>query len=57
MSWPAIATVPEVGRSRPAARCSNVVLPEPDGPTMAASSPGSTWSVTPRTDSTGGAPG
>ena len=50
-------TVPEVGRSSPAARCSSVDLPEPDGPTMAASSPGMTRSVTPRTDSTGGEPG
>jgi hypothetical protein len=34
-------TVPEVGRSRPARRPSSVVLPLPDGPTIARNPPGS----------------
>ena len=30
---------PEVGRSRPAAQCRNVLLPEPDGPITAVNEP------------------
>ena len=39
-SVPASATVPEVGRSSPAATCRNVLLPEPDGPMIAVNEPG-----------------
>jgi hypothetical protein len=35
MSCTASRTVPEVGRSSPAAQCSNVLLPDPDGPVTA----------------------
>ena len=38
-SCPSIRTVPAVGRSRVPIRCSIVDLPEPDGPTIATSSP------------------
>jgi hypothetical protein len=38
-SAPAARTVPEVGRSIPASRFSNVVLPLPDRPTTATNSP------------------
>ena len=34
-SCPASRTVPEVGRSKPAAQCSSVLLPDPDGPITA----------------------
>ena len=37
---PASATVPEVGRSSPAATCRNVLLPDPDGPMIAVNEPG-----------------
>ena len=33
------ATVPEVGRSSPAATCRNVLLPDPDGPMIAVNDP------------------
>ena len=39
-SVPAIATVPEVGLSRPAMMCMSVDLPDPDGPITAANWPG-----------------
>src|SRR6267154_1264950 len=39
MSLPSTRTWPVVGRSRPPRICSNVVLPEPDEPTMAMRSP------------------
>ena len=39
-SRPVICTVPALGRSRVPIRCSSVVLPDPDGPTTATSSPG-----------------
>src|SRR4029453_14162410 len=32
-------TLPEVGRSSPAAQCSNVLLPDPDGPITAVKLP------------------
>ena len=38
-SRPVTRTVPVVGRSRVPIRCSSVVLPDPDGPTTATSSP------------------
>jgi hypothetical protein len=56
-TWPATRISPEVGRSSAAIRCSSVDLPDPDGPTIASSSPWSTLRVTPRTGSTGGMPG
>src|SRR3989304_6945645 len=40
MSWPSIRTWPSVGTSRPASMRSNVVLPQPDGPSSAKNSPG-----------------
>ena len=45
---PLSVTEPASARSKPAMRRSSVVLPEPDGPTMAVVLPGSTDSVTPR---------
>jgi hypothetical protein len=39
-------TDPPVGRSIPAAQCSNVLLPEPDGPITAVNVPGANRSVT-----------
>ena len=56
-SSPVIRTVPALGRSSEPIRCSNVDLPDPDGPVIASSSPGSTVKLTPRTASTGGRPG
>ena len=56
-SCPAIRTVPSVARSSVPMRWSSVDLPEPDGPTIAASSPSSTRRSTPRRASTGGVPG
>ncbi len=46
MSRPVTRTVPAVGRSSVPIRCSSVVLPEPDGPTMPASSPAVTARLT-----------
>ena len=40
-SRPSISTRPSVGRSNPASSRSAVVLPQPDGPSRASSSPGS----------------
>src|SRR5512132_749067 len=37
---PRLVTRPRVGLSKPASRLSKVVLPHPDGPTMATNSPG-----------------
>src|SRR5262245_38067165 len=45
-SVPPISIVPDVGRSRPAMRRSNVVLPQPLGPTKATNSPRPTSSDT-----------
>ena len=56
MSVPAIATSPEVGRSRPARMCIRVDLPEPDGPITAVSSPLATSTETPRSASTAVSP-
>ncbi len=41
------ATVPDVGRSSPAATCRNVLLPEPDGPMMAVNDPRENPTLTP----------
>ena len=38
-SWPAISTVPLLGRFRPVASFMKVDLPQPEGPTMAMNSP------------------
>ena len=40
-SVPPIRTEPRSGRSRPAAHCSSVVLPDPEGPMIAVNVPGS----------------
>jgi hypothetical protein len=39
ISWPASSTCPLSGRSRPAAKCSRVDLPDPDGPITAQNVP------------------
>ena len=52
MSSPPIRSRRSVGRSRQPSRCINVDLPEPDGPRIAAYSPGRTGTVTPRSAST-----
>ena len=44
-STPAIRTVPELGRSSVPMMCSSVDLPEPEGPTIAHSSPPRTHQV------------
>src|SRR5712692_3676387 len=49
MSRPPIRTRPELAHSRPATRRSNVVLPQPLGPTSENSSPAGTARVTPST--------
>src|ERR1700734_9191 len=56
-SRPVTRTVPLVGRSRVPIRCSIVDLPDPDGPTMAVSSPADTARLTPASARTGGDPG
>ena len=56
-SRPVTRTVPLVGRSRVPIRCSSVVLPDPDGPTTAASSPAATARLTSSSARTGGDPG
>ena len=55
-SVPASATVPEVGRSSPAATCRNVLLPEPDGPMMAVNEPGAMSRLTPSSATTAPSP-
>src|SRR6266480_4283080 len=44
---PSTSTSPEVGSSRPPSRCSSVLLPEPEAPTMATISRSSIFSDTP----------
>ena len=56
-SRPVTRTVPAVARSSVPARCSRVVLPEPDGPSTATSSPAATRRLTPDSAVTGGDPG
>src|SRR6185503_10794596 len=46
ISVPSTSTWPELGVSTPPRTCSNVDLPEPDGPTMATNSPFSTLKLT-----------
>jgi hypothetical protein len=48
-----IQTRPEVGRSRPAAVCSRVLLPEPDGPITAVKVPRPNVASTPASATTG----
>jgi hypothetical protein len=55
MSIPSIRTVPAAGRSKVPMMCSSVVLPDPDGPTIATSSPRVTVRLTPRSAGIGGA--
>ena len=50
-------TSPLLGRSSVPIRCRRVVFPDPDGPTIATSSPASTVKLTPRSASTGGSLG
>jgi len=57
VSSPATRTVPPVGRSRVPMMWSRVDLPDPEGPTMASSSPARMLSETERSASTGGLPG
>ena len=57
MSRPVTRTAPVVGLSRVPIRCSSVVLPDPDGPATATSSPWATAKLTPRSAGTGGEPG
>jgi hypothetical protein len=45
---------PSLGRSSVPITCNSVVLPDPDGPTMATSSPRRTVKLTPRSAGTGG---
>src|SRR5579859_3624622 len=45
-------TSPEVGVSRPPSRCNSVLLPEPEAPTTATSSPAVTARLTPLSTST-----
>src|SRR3990172_12140719 len=52
---PSSSTVPPLGRERPAARLSSVLLPQPLGPMMATTSPAATASETSRI-ATSGAP-
>jgi len=56
ISVPSMATVPAVGRSRPARMCMSVDLPEPDGPMTAVSWPRPISSETPRSASTATSP-
>ena len=53
-STPPIRTTPPVGRSSVPTTCRSVDLPDPDGPTIAASSPRRTENDTPRRAGTGG---
>ena len=46
------ATVPEVGRSSPAATFRNVLLPEPDGPMIAVNDPRASPTLTPSSATT-----
>src|SRR5581483_5794075 len=51
VSVPSTSTLPEVGRSSVERRFMSVLLPEPEGPMMAAISPGRTTRLTPRSAS------
>ena len=56
-SWPAMRTVPPVGRWRAPTMFINVDLPDPDGPTTTTNSPSSTRRSTPSSARTGGSAG
>src|SRR3954453_3828131 len=56
MSWPAMVTLPAVGRSSPARICISVDLPEPDGPMTAVRRPVSMSRSTPRSAGTAVSP-
>src|SRR5215813_11478719 len=49
-------TVPEVGRSSPAATFKNVLLPEPDGPIKAVNDPAASATLTPSSATTAPSP-
>src|SRR5688572_2119459 len=51
LAWPSITTEPVSGLTKPATMFMSVVLPQPDGPTIATSSPSSTSKLTSRTTS------
>ena len=55
-SVPPSATLPEVGRSSPAATFRNVLLPEPDGPMIAVNDPGESAALTPSRATTAPSP-
>ncbi len=57
MSTPVTRTIPLVGMSRVPIRCSSVLLPDPDGPVTAASSPALTATLTSSSARTGGEEG
>ena len=42
-AWPSMETLPDVGRSSPAAQCRKVLLPDPDGPITAVKVPGANF--------------
>jgi hypothetical protein len=50
------ATVPEVGRSSPAATFRNVLLPEPEGPMIALNDPRGSATLTPSSATTAPSP-
>ena len=56
ISFPATATEPDVGLSRPARMCIRVDLPDPDGPITAVSFPRGTSTEIPRSASTAVSP-
>jgi hypothetical protein len=47
ISAPSMNTRPAVGRSSPAAHCSRVLLPDPDGPITAVNEPRANVALTP----------
>src|SRR5215472_9332583 len=55
-SVPPNPTVPEVGRSSPAATFKNVLLPEPDGPIKAVNDPAASATLTPSSATTAPSP-
>ena len=52
MVWPSTRISPSLGGSRPAIILSNVVLPQPDGPTTTTNSPSPTVKSIGRNDGT-----
>src|SRR5688572_17299953 len=55
-SWPSTLTCPPLASSRPPSRCSSVLLPEPDVPTIATRSPAATSRSTPISTGTSTSP-